>query len=263
MIMQPHPVTGLSFRRCWGPIDIAQVAILLDVDGTILDVAATPQSVVVPASLVRTLGELHARTGGALALISGRLIENLDDLFVPLKLPCVGGHGVELRISGSAPKQRRYAEISPLLRKQVTVAVAVDPRVIVEDKGSSLAVHYRLTPEQGPLIKNKIAAILDCAPVEKLEMLCGKAVIEIKPSSFNKGVAVCELMKSPPFAQRTPLFVGDDVTDESVFAVLPALGGFGYSVGREVAGVEGTFGGPQDVRDWLTGLCGRDGMKSA
>ena len=244
------------------PIDIAQVAILLDVDGTILDVAATPQSVVVPASLVRTLGELHARTEGALALISGRLIENLDDLFVPLKLPCVGGHGVELRISGNAPVQRRHAELSPILKKQVTAAVTVDPRIIVEDKGSSLAVHYRLAPELGPLIKNKIAAILDRAPAEKLEMLCGKAVIEIKPPSFNKGIAVCELMKSPPFAQRTPLFVGDDVTDESVFAVLPALGGFGYSVGREVAGVEGTFDGPQDVRDWLTGLCGRDGMKS-
>jgi trehalose 6-phosphate phosphatase len=90
----------------------------------------------------------------------------------------------------------------------------------------------------------------------------GKAVIEIKPPSFNKGVAVCTLMKSRPFAHRTPLFVGDDITDESVFAVLPALGGFGYSVGREVAGVEGTFGGPQDVRDWLAGLCGQDGMKS-
>ena len=121
----------------------------------------------------------------------------------------------------------------------MTAAVTVDPRIIVEDKGSSLAVHYRLAPELGPLIRNKIAAILDRAPAEKLEMLCGKAVIEIKPPNFNKGIAVCELMKSPPFAQRIPLFVGDDVTDESVFAVLPALGGFGYSVGREVAGVDG------------------------
>jgi trehalose 6-phosphate phosphatase len=261
--MQPLVAEG-SFRpRFQDPINISQVAILLDVDGTILDVAATPQSVVVPASLVRTLSELHARTGGALALVSGRLIENLDDLFVPLKLPCVGGHGVELRISGSAPIQRRHAALSPLLKKQVTAAVTVDPRIIVEDKGSSLAVHYRSAPELGHLIKNTIAAILDRARGEKLEMLCGKSVIEIKPPSFNKGIAVCDLMKSPPFARRTPLFVGDDVTDESVFAVLPALGGFGYSVGREVAGVEGTFGGPQDVRDWLTGLCGRDGMKSA
>jgi trehalose 6-phosphate phosphatase len=256
MIMQSYPVSGTSLWRS-GPIDIARVAILLDVDGTILDVAATPQSVVVPASLVQTLGELHVRTNGAVALISGRLIESLDDLFVPLNLPCVGGHGVEWRISGSAPIQRRYGELSPLLKKQVTTGVAVDPRIIVEDKGSSLAVHYRLAPELGPLIKTKIAAILDRALLEKLELLCGKSMIEIKPASFNKGVAVCGLMKSPPFAQRTPVFIGDDITDESVFAALPALGGVGYSVGREVAGVQGIFGGPQDVRDWLTGLCGQ------
>jgi trehalose 6-phosphate phosphatase len=261
MIMQPHLVNGPPFQpQCRDPIDIVQVAILLDVDGTILDVAPTPQGVVVPASLVRTLGRLHARTNGALALISGRLIEDLDRLFFPLKLPCVGGHGVEWRISEIAPIQRRHAELSPLLKTQVAAAGAVDPRIIVEDKGSSLAVHYRLAPEQGPLIKNKIAAILDRAPGEKLEMLCGKAVIEIKPPNFNKGVAVGELMQSAPFAQRIPLLVGDDVTDESVFAVMPALGGFGYSVGREMAGVAGIFDGPRDVRDWLCGLCDHAGM---
>ena len=105
MIMQPHLVDGRVLPAASrDPIDIAEVAILLDVDGTILDVAATPQSVVVPASLVRTLGELHARTDGALALISGRLIENLDDLFVPLKLPCVGGHGVEMAHCGQCSR---------------------------------------------------------------------------------------------------------------------------------------------------------------
>jgi trehalose 6-phosphate phosphatase len=257
--MQTHLVTAQPFpRRDF--LDIADVAILLDVDGTILDVAATPQGVAVPASLVRT-AELHGRTGGALALVSGRLIENLDRLFVPLELPCVGGHGVEWRIADGAPIQRRHAELSPLLKTQVTAAVTVDPRIIVEDKGSSLAVHYRLAPELGPLIKNRIAAILDRVTAEKLEILCGKAVVEIKPKGFNKGTAVCELLQNPPFAHRTPLFVGDDVTDESVFAVLPALGGFGYSVGREVAGVERTFDSPRDVRDWLTGLCRIDGMK--
>jgi trehalose 6-phosphate phosphatase len=186
--MQTHLVTAQPFpRRDF--LDIAEVAILLDVDGTILDVAATPHGVAVPASLVRTLAELHGRTGGALALVSGRLMENLDRLFVPLKLPCVGGHGVEWRIADGAPIQRRHAELNPLLKTQVTAVVTVDPRIIVEDKGSSLAVHYRLAPELGPLIKNKIAAILDRAPGDKLEMLCGKAAIEIKPPNFNKGVA--------------------------------------------------------------------------
>jgi trehalose 6-phosphate phosphatase len=241
------------------PIDLARVAILLDVDGTIVDVAATPQSVVVPSSLLRTLGTLHACTNGALALVSGRLVENLDHLFAPLALPCVGGHGIELRSSAQAPLHKRAGELSPVVKYQVIAAAAADPRIIVEDKRSSLAVHFRLAPDQALLMKNKIAAIVDRAGGEELEMLCGKAVIEIKPRSFNKGTAVRELMSIPPFAHRIPLFIGDDVTDESVFAILPGLGGFGYSVGREVAGVCGVFRGPQDVRDWLTGLASRHG----
>jgi trehalose 6-phosphate phosphatase len=255
--MKMQSVVEPSLRQAvLEPIDLAGVAILLDVDGTIVDVAATPQSVVVPPSLVRTLATLHARTGGALALVSGRLVENLDHLFMPLVLPCVGGHGVELRSSARAPLHRRAAELGPTVKKQVVAAATADPRIIVEDKGSSLAVHFRLAPDQALLLKNKIAAILDRARAEKLEMLCGKAVIEIKPRAFNKGTAVRELMSIPPFAHRIPLFIGDDVTDESVFEILPALGGFGYSVGREVAGVSGMFGGPQNVRDWLAGVAG-------
>jgi trehalose 6-phosphate phosphatase len=249
-----------SFRQAvLEPIDVARVAVLLDVDGTIVDVAATPQGVVVPSSLLRTLGALHARTDGALALVSGRLVENLDHLFMPLVLPSVGGHGVELRSSACAPLHRRVVELSPTVKKQVVAAAAIDPRIIVEDKGSSLAVHFRLAPDQAQLIKNKIAAIVDRASAEKLEILCGKAVIEIKPQAFNKGTAVRELMRIPPFANRTPLFIGDDVTDESVFAILPELGGIGYSVGRQIAGVCGVFDGPQDVREWLAGLAAETG----
>jgi trehalose 6-phosphate phosphatase len=241
------------------PVDFARVAILLDVDGTIVDVAATPQSVVVPPSLLRTLAALHARTDGALALVSGRLVENLDHLFAPLALPCVGGHGVELRAPAWAPLHRRAIELSPTVKHQVIAAAGVDPRIIIEDKGSSLAVHFRLAPDQAQLMKNKIAAIVDRARMERLEMLCGKAVIEVKPRAFNKGTAVRELMRLPSFANRIPLFVGDDITDESVFAILPEFGGFGYSVGREVAGVCGVFAGPQEVREWLAGLAAGDG----
>jgi trehalose 6-phosphate phosphatase len=258
--MKTQPVVEPSFRQTvLEPIDLARVAILLDVDGTIVDMAATPQSVVVPPSLLRTLATLQVRTGGALALVSGRLVENLDRLFAPLVLPCVGGHGVELRASAYAPLHRKAIELSPTIKTQIAAAAAVDPRIIVEDKGSSLAVHYRLAPAQALLMKNKIGAIVARAPDEKLEMMCGKAVIEIKPRAFTKGTAVRELMRIAPFAKRTPVFVGDDVTDESVFAMLPELGGLGYSVGREVDGVCGVFGGPQDVRDWLADLAAGDG----
>jgi trehalose 6-phosphate phosphatase len=258
--MKMQSVIEPSFRQTvLEPIDLARVAILLDVDGTIVDVAATPQGVVVPPSLLRTLATLHVRTGGALALVSGRLVENLDHLFAPLVLPCVGGHGVESRVSPFAPLHKKAVELSPTVKNQIVAAAAVDPRIIIEDKGASLAVHYRLAPAQALLMKNKIAAIVGRAPDEKLEMLCGKAVIEIKPRAFTKGTAVRELMLVPPFANRTPVFVGDDVTDESVFAVLPELGGLGYSVGRQVDGVCGVFGGPQDVRDWLADLAAGHG----
>jgi trehalose 6-phosphate phosphatase len=253
--MKMQSVIEPSFRQTvLEPIDLARVAILLDVDGTIIDVAATPQGVVVPEPLLQALATLHTRTGGALALVSGRLVENLDQLFAPLVLPCIGGHGVEYRSSAWAPLHRQAIELSATVKTQVVAAAAVDPRILVEDKGSSLAVHFRLAPDQAELMKNKIAAIVERARMERLEMLCGKAVIEIKPLVFNKGTAVRELMRIAPFANRTPIFIGDDVTDESVFAILPELGGLGYSVGREVDGVCGVFGGPQDVRDWLADL---------
>jgi trehalose 6-phosphate phosphatase len=253
--MKAHSVIEPSFQRAvLEPIDPDRVAILLDVDGTIVDMAATPQSVVVQPSLLRTLSTLHARTEGALALVSGRLVENLDQLFAPLSLPCVGGHGVESRSAATAPLRRRAVELSPTLKNQVVEAAAVDPRIIIEDKGSSLAVHFRLAPDREQLINTKIGAIVERANTETIEMLCGNAVIEIKPRAFNKGTAVRELMRIPPFAGRTPLFVGDDVTDESVFAILPELGGYGYSVGRDVPGVSGVFRAPQDVRDWLADL---------
>src|SRR6266851_5363925 len=242
------------------PGDLHSIALLLDVDGTILDTAVTPSSVVVPGSLRTSLGDLHAKSGGALALVSGRLIRNLDALFAPLRLPAIGGHGAEMRLSGAqAPQARHAAAIGGALRKLVAAAATSDPRIILEDKGSSLAVHYRLVPEMAATLQAKIAAIISNVAVPNLEVMHGKAVIEIKSTDFNKGEAVRELMKNPPFAHRRPVFVGDDTTDESVFEMLPALGGIGYSVERFIPGASGTFDSPADVRGWLARLCGREG----
>jgi trehalose 6-phosphate phosphatase len=243
-----------------GTGDLGAIALLLDIDGTILDMAATPGSVVVSDSLRSSLRELHTRCGGALALVSGRVIQDIDHLFAPLRLPAIGGHGAEMRLSSESGTQARHADaIGEELRKLVTAAAAGDPGVMFEDKGSSLAVHYRLAPQLEQSLKAKIAAIIARLAVHDLDVMHGKAVIEIKSTRFSKGAAVNEMMKSPPFLRRRPVFVGDDTTDESVFEVLPRLGGLGYSVERFIRGANGIFGSPQEVRSWLARLCGQQG----
>jgi trehalose 6-phosphate phosphatase len=234
-------------------IELSSIALLLDVDGTILDTAATPGGVVVPSSLRNSLERLHARSGGAVAFVSGRLIVNIDHLFAPLRLPAIGGHGAQIRFSGDGPTCSRHAElIRQECRRQVATVASTDQRIFVENKGASLAIHYRSAPELEKPLKSKIAAIV--AQSEDLELMEGKAVIEIKSTRFSKGTAVRELMTDPVFANRKPIFVGDDTTDESVFATLPAYEGIGYSVERFMAGAAGMFGSPAEVRDWLAAL---------
>ena len=128
----------------------------------------------------------------ALALVSGRLIHDLDGLFAPLRLPAIGGHGAEMRLCGDdATRARHAAALSGALRKLVASAVAAsDPRIILEDKGSSLAVHYRLAPQIEQMLKTKIATITGRIGVQDHEVMPGKAVIEIKPTNFSKGEAV-------------------------------------------------------------------------
>jgi trehalose 6-phosphate phosphatase len=242
------------------PGDLANIALLLDVDGTILDAAMTPDSVVVPESLRASLGKLHAMSCGALALVSGRLIRDLDVLFAPLRLPSIGGHGAEMRrVGGEAPQTRHRAAIDEELRNLIAALASSGPGVILEDKGSSLAVHYRLAPQMKDSLESQIARIVACFDAQDLEVMHGKAVFEIKPAVFSKGAAVRELMKLPPFSHRKPLFFGDDTTDESVFNLLLELGGTGYSVERFIPGANGTFDSPKHVRDWLADLCCRAG----
>ena len=171
--------------------DLETVALLLDIDGTILDVAITPGSVVVSDALRASLKELHARCGGALALVSGRLIHDIDTLFAPLRLPAIGGHGAEIRLSAETATSARHADaISASLRKLVEAAASTDPRVIVEDKTTSLAVHYRLAPKWGTAKDQNCGDNFAPCGSKSLEVLHGKAVIEIKSSHFSKGTAV-------------------------------------------------------------------------
>jgi trehalose 6-phosphate phosphatase len=236
-------------------IDVARTALLLDVDGTLLDIAPTPDGVVVPPPLASALGDLLAQSGGAVALVSGRTIATLDRLFGPLAMPAIGGHGAELRLSRDGPvSKRRPGSLGVPLRRKLHALAGIDPRLLVEDKLHSVAVHYRLALQREDLLRREVEAIVAADQESEVESLFGKAVIEVKPKHFNKGTAVAELMASEPFAGRTPLFIGDDTTDESVFALLPELAGYGFSVGREMAGANGVFESPQAVRAWLARL---------
>ena len=234
---------------------------LLDVDGTLLDIASTPHGVDVPPQLKRALSTLDEQAEGAIAFVSGRPVAELDRLFAPLRLAAVGGHGAEVRINGQEEKPQRYdTPIDNELRGQFAAFARTLDGVILEDKGYSLALHYRLAPQHADVVREAVAAACAPYPSEAIEVLPGKAVIEVKARVFNKGTGIRELMKHPPFHGRRPVFIGDDVTDESAFAVMPEFDGFAFSVGHELPGLAGSFARPHDVRQWLYRLAGLDNV---
>lgn len=229
-------------------LDVTSIALLLDVDGTLIDIGPTPQNVHVPDDLRRTLARLSDLTGGACALVSGRPIADLDSLFSPLVMTAVGGHGAERRIAGQKPVVQ-FPSLPLALRAKLT-SFAGDG-VIVEDKGYSVSLHYRNAPDR----KDELRAAADnaCARFadEPLAVLPGKAVFEIKRAAVNKGTGVIELMGLPPFSGRRPVFVGDDMTDTAVFSILSSLKGVGFSVGQRFAGASHMFETPGEVRSAL------------
>jgi len=235
--------------------DLSRLAILLDVDGTLLDIAPTPREVRVPDGLSRLLLDLAQRCDGALALVSGRPISELDVIFDPLRLPAVGGHGAEIRFSADgAVMAGRVPPLDPVFKQRLEDVAGEFPGVLVEDKGYGVALHFRLALERGPAIVHAVRQLFRVWADSSLELLSGKAVLEVKFAGFNKGTGVRELMRRSPFAGRTPLFIGDDRTDEDAFSVMPDFKGVAISVGRSLPGVDHTLGSPAEVRAWLEGL---------
>ncbi|HEX4409657.1 MAG TPA: trehalose-phosphatase [Xanthobacteraceae bacterium] len=231
--------------------DLGKCAILLDIDGTILDLAPAPQEVWVPSELRRTLARLDTLTGGALALVSGRPLNDIDLLFSPLQLAAIGGHGAELRITADGEVVHRAKPLDAVLKRKLASVSELGPGILAEDKGYSLALHYRLAPEKGEQVREAVERICATAKPGTVEILPGKRVVEIKATGINKAVAVRELMKHAPFHGRNPIFIGDDTTDEPVFGIVSQFGGLGFSVGRIAPDVNGHFDKPESVRAWL------------
>ncbi|MBR0695597.1 trehalose-phosphatase [Bradyrhizobium lablabi] len=234
---------------------LSETAVLLDIDGTLLDLAPTPREVWVPPGLAQTLKRLHERTGGALALVSGRSLNDIDLIFAPDLFPAVGGHGAEMRLQTDNEAVAAHAPpMDKELKRRLAAIAKLSPGILLEDKGYSLALHYRLAPQAEKAIYEAVSLIRAELPNAPIEVLPGKSVCEIKHSGFTKASGVRELMTHEPFKGRRPFFIGDDVTDETVFAIMPDFNGLSFSVGRRATGVAGHFDAPSDVREFLAHL---------
>jgi len=234
--------------------DPASVALFLDLDGTLLDIATAPTDVSAPAGLSATLQRLQRTLSGAIAVLTGRTIDDADRLLSPVKLAGAGVHGAELRvepegdievISGSVP--------APLVAAVEKLARSI-PGVFVEHKGIALAVHYRAAPAFEPMLATELRGLLD-AHANRLVLSHGRRVLELAPRASTKGTALKRLMQTPRFRGRRPVMIGDDMPDEAALDVAASLGGMGLKVGGEHFQRGGThFSGPAQVRHWLQDL---------
>ena len=235
------------------------IALFLDFDGVIAEIAPTPDTVHVPGTTISRLQSLNSALYGALAVVSGRKIDALDTLLAPLSLAVAGDHGNARRrsdgqvIMQNEPAARAAFALAGALRERF----AGDSRIIVEAKPSAVAVHYRLAPERADECLEAVRASIEATP--ELTMIEGKMVVEARALGVDKGTAVRGFMSEAPFIGRTPIFVGDDVTDEDGFVAAQEAGGVGIKVGTGDTVALFRIGSTADVPTLLDTIIKRDG----
>jgi len=231
------------FARNW--------AFFLDFDGTLLDIAATPDAVDPGQEKILLLENLLRATGGATALISGRTLARIDELFAPLRLAAAGQHGAERRDARGRRHRHRFAVkmLKPAAGGIRTFA-AQHRGLVFEDKGACVALHYRLAPQLAAAAQRVVREAAELLG-DAVEVQGGKMVVELKPAGCDKGKAIEEFMQEPPFAGRVPVFLGDDVTDEFGFRSIDRLGGHSVKVGDGPSAARWRLENPAAARAWL------------
>ena len=232
------------------PIPSLQWCLFLDVDGTLIELTDSPLDTFADPELKTLLSQVAERLGGALALISGRSIDYLDALFSPLRLPAAGLHGIERRKASGIMHGASFVDTQlTAARAAVNALVQAQPGTSVEDKGRTLAVHFRMAPQREAAVRQ---ALIDIAkPLgTNYHIQEGSKVFEIKPRGFSKAAAIEAFMKEPPFSGRQPVFVGDDLTDQDGFKMVEDQGGISIAVGDRVHG-QFRFDTVAAVRGWL------------
>ena len=224
-------------------------ALFLDVDGTLLEFELRPELVRLQAGALETLGSISDRLGGALALVSGRPLAELDRLFSPREFPAAGLHGQQFR-GVVAPQPVRSGDALSALRLEAALLAERHPGVLVEDKGANLALHWRAAPDAASMVGQ--LAEKHMPHLQDYRLQPGDHVLELLPADVDKGRALHTLMTEAPFKGRTPVFVGDDLTDEFGFAAANAAGGWSVVVGtREPSHAQYRLPDPNAVHAWL------------
>jgi trehalose 6-phosphate phosphatase len=231
------PVTGLAY--------------FLDIDGTLVDLADTPSSVRLDPALPVLVKALYHSSGGAVALITGRSIADADRLFPKRRLAIAGQHGHERRSAGGVVTRHHTspAALDPARHALVTIAER-HPELLLEDKGLTLALHYRRAPQLASLAHRAMHAVQKSLG----DQYCvhrGKCVVELAPAGKDKGLAIKAFMREPPFRGKPPVFIGDDVTDEHGFAMVNRLGGESIKVGPGPTVAEWRLPSVAAVLAWL------------
>lgn len=246
----PEPLPG---PPTWTELSRQPRALFLDVDGTLLEFETHPDLVRATEGLVNLLTSVEEALDGALAVISGRPLHDLDRVFAPWRPWGAGIHGLEVRDRSGERHHRADDDVMADMRDEVRAAVAGSPGTWLEDKGASLAVHFREAPGEEAALVARLAPL--ATPANGLEMLRGVLVVELRPRSHDKGTALDELMAVAPFAGRLPVVVGDDTTDEDAFRAATRQGGLAVVVGRrQDTAATCRLADPVAVRGWLAQL---------
>ncbi|WP_372622892.1 trehalose-phosphatase [Falsiroseomonas sp.] len=227
------------------PIALDRAALFLDFDGTLVEIAPRPDAVVVPEGLPALLQRLAERMEGALAIVSGRPLSQLD-AFLPVPLAMAGDHGASLRPTPGAAVESPPLPAPPIAwREEAERFAAGFPGALVEPKGHGFVLHFRQAPEAGPPGRALLEQLI--AGSDAFLLMPAHMAWEVKPAAISKATAVEGLMARPPFAGRTPVYVGDDVTDEAGMDAARAAGGVGLRL-------QDAFGTPAGLRAWLARL---------
>lgn len=238
-------------------VDPATSALYLDMDGTLIDIAAVPDGVMIPSGLVKLIADLEKAFHGALAIVTGRPMIDVDEFLAPLTPIAAGVHGAEMRITRGGDVELVAQPIDQSVVDAIDAIVACEPGVLVEMKRASISVHYRLAPDAEPRIESALERVL--AESHDHLILCrGRKVLEVMPRHISKGAALERLAGLPAFRGKTPIMIGDDVSDQSAFAAATRLGGRGLKVaGGCYSHEEAAFASPTEVRAWLTAIVRR------